>query len=87
MYSRDPRKWKCGNCEKIVADELQRFVYETYCGSMPGAIEFYCPHCKAVLEIYLTWQLPTIRSVKIRQGRDSRSTYGLDEALLELIND
>lgn len=56
---------KCGNCQKIVTDEFFRFVYTTYNGGMPSALEFYCPYCKAVLEIYLEWQKPTIRSARV----------------------
>lgn len=55
---------KCGNCQKIVTDEFFKFVYETYSG-MPDALKFYCPYCKAILEIYLEWKEPIIRSAKV----------------------
>lgn len=56
---------KCGNCQKISTDEFLKFVYEVYSSSMPSALRFYCPYCKAVLEVYLAWREPTVRSVRV----------------------
>ena len=64
MYDPNPRNWNCLECGKNVANALLKFVYQTY-STMPTTIEFYCPHCGATLEIYLSWQLPTIRSVEV----------------------
>jgi len=71
IYDTNPRNWKCGNCQGIIADQLLKFVYETY-GGMPTLLEFYCPYCGAILEIYLDWQLPAIRSVKVAHTRPKK---------------
>jgi len=60
--------WKCGNCQRNILHDVQEFVHETYEG-MPAFVEFYCPACKAVLEIELGWQMPIINYIKVIHTR------------------
>jgi phage FluMu protein Com len=65
MYDMNPKNWRCAQCGESIAHALLKFVYQEMPNSMPEALQFYCPHCRVTLEIYLTWQKPTVRSVKV----------------------
>lgn len=55
----------CPKCKAEIIDDLLSYVYGTFWGSMPGAIQFYCPNCKTTLDIYLEWSRPRVRTVEI----------------------